>query len=150
MRELLHEYPFLNELPEPWLEHLASLGKRVSYPAGQRIFPEGARAEHLWLITRGYVNLDLQVPGRGEVLIETLPPGSVMGWSWLFPPYRWHFGAVAARSVDAIQFHGAEVMRLCDDDPALGMDLMRRMVGVAVDRLQATRLRLLDLYRSSP
>jgi hypothetical protein len=73
-----------------------------------------------------------------------------MGWSWLVPPYRWHFGAVAARSVDAIQFHGADVMRLCDDDPVLGMDLMRRMFGVAVDRLQATRLRLLDLYRSSP
>ena len=150
MRELLHEYPFLNELPAPWLEHLARLGTRVSYPAGQRIFAEGAEAEHLWLITRGYVNLDLQVPGRGEVLIETLPPGSVMGWSWLFPPYRWHFGAVAARNVDAIQFHGVDVMRLCDEDPKLGMDLMRRMIGVAVNRLQATRLRLLDLYRSSP
>jgi CRP-like cAMP-binding protein len=146
MRELLHEYPFLHEVPEPWLENLARLGKRVTYPAGQRIFAEGDPAEHFWLITQGYVNLDLHAPGRGEVLIETLPPGSVMGWSWLFPPYRWHFGAIAARTAHTIQFQGADVTRLCHDDPVLGMDLMQRMAGVVVDRLQATRLRLLDLY----
>ncbi len=118
----------------------------MSYPTAHRIFHEGERAEHFWLITDGTVGVDLRVPGRGEVLIETLQPGAVLGWSWMFAPYVWHFGAVAARTTHAIQFPGADVMRLCQDYPTLGMDLMRRFMGVVVDRLQATRLRLLDLY----
>jgi CRP-like cAMP-binding protein len=150
VRESLGEYPFLDELPEPWLERLADLGHRVSYPTGLRLFSEGGHAEHFWLISSGAVGLDLHVPGRGDVLIDTIHPGSVLGWSWLFPPYRWHFGAVAASTVHAVQFSGVQVMALCREDPAGGMDLMRRFVGVVVDRLQATRLRLLDLYGYQP
>jgi len=146
IRESLGEYRFLDELPEPWLDRLSELGRRVTYPTGYRLFSEGGRAEHFWFISIGEVGLDLHVPGRGDVLIETIYPGSVLGWSWMFPPYRWHFGAVAARTVHAIQFNGVEAMRLCRGDPAQGMELMQRFVGVAVDRLQATRLRLLDLY----
>jgi CRP/FNR family transcriptional regulator, cyclic AMP receptor protein len=146
IRESLGEYPFLDELPDSWLDRLAELGDRVTYPAGLRLFSEGGHAEHFWLVNSGSVGLDLHVPGRGHVLIDTVHPGSVLGWSWLFPPYRWHFGAVAARQVHAIQFSGVRVMALCRDNPVDGMDLMRRFVGVVVDRLQATRLRLLDLY----
>jgi len=146
VRELLGDYPFLDELPQPWLDRLADLGHRVSYPTGLRLFNEGDHAEHFWLINSGSVGLDLHVPGRGHVLIDTIHSGSVLGWSWLFPPYRWHFGAVAARQVHAIQFSGVKVMALCREDPSGGMDLMRRFMGVVVDRLQATRIRLLDLY----
>lgn len=146
IRESLGEYPFLDQLPEPWLDLLSLLGHRVSYPTGYRLFSEGGRAEHFWLLTGGEVGLDIHVPGRGDVLIETIHPGSVLGWSWMFPPYRWHFGAVSAGRVHAIRFSGADVVRACRQDPALGMYLMQRFVGVVVDRLQATRLRLLDLY----
>jgi len=147
IRESLGEYPFLDELPEPWLDLVAELGHRVSYPTGYRLFAEGGPAEYFWLLTSGDVGLDIHVPGRGNVLIETIHPGSVLGWSWMFPPYRWHFGAVAAGgTVHAIQFFGVDLIRACRKDPALGMDLMQRFVGVVVNRLQATRLRLLDLY----
>lgn len=146
VRESLNEYPFLDELPEQWLDRLADLGHAVSYPTGLRLFSEGAHAEHFWLINRGSVRLDLPVPERGDVLIDTVHSGSVLGWSWLFPPYRWHFGAVTASSVNALQFSGVKVMTLCREYPADGMELMRRFVGVAVERLHATRIRLLDLY----
>ncbi|GIH03504.1 hypothetical protein Rhe02_15710 [Rhizocola hellebori] len=106
---------------------------------------EGQRAEHFWLIGEGVVALDIDVPGRGSVLIERLSPGSVLGWSWMFPPYRWHFDATAERHTRAIQFHGSEVLRLCREDPAAGFDLMQRFVAVLVERLQATRSRLLDI-----
>ncbi len=142
----LYDFPFLDELPEDWLERLAGLGRPVTYGAGQRLFHEGERAEHFWLITEGTIGVDLPVPGRGDILLETLSPGAVLGWSWLFPPYRWHFGAVATRTTHAIEYRGADVLALCRENPALGMELMQRFMGVVVQRLSATNVRLLELY----
>jgi hypothetical protein len=46
----------------------------------------------------------------------------------------------------AIELDGPGVRSLCEHDPALGYELVRRFMAVVVERLQATRLRLLDLY----
>lgn len=146
IRESLEAYPFLDEMPPEWLDRLADLGRRVSFHTGARIFAENGRAEHFWLITKGNICLDISVPGRGDIAIEALTAGAVLGWSWMFPPHRWHFGAVAGNLVHAIEFNGEDVMRTCRQNPALGMDLMQRFVALTVDRLQAARGRLVELY----
>ncbi|GIH01946.1 hypothetical protein Rhe02_00130 [Rhizocola hellebori] len=140
----LHEYPFLDELPDPWLDLLADLGQPVEYPAKHRIFSEGDRAEHFWLIGDGAVTLDVHDPERGDIAIETIAAGSALGWSWMFPPYRWHFGAVTTRATRALRFRGRDVLLMCRANPVAGMDLMQRFVGVTLERLQATRFRLLN------
>lgn len=143
--ELLTTHPFLAGVPAPWLERLSYQAHRAVHRSGNRLFREGDRADRFWLIRDGRVALDIDVPGRGNVVIEELGAGSVLGWSWLFPPYRWHFGAVAAEQTLAIELDGAGVRRLCAEDPALGYELTTRLAGVLVERLQATRFRLLDL-----
>ena len=79
--------------------------------------------------------------------METLGPHAVLGWSWLFPPYRWHFSASAVETTLAVELDGPGVRDLCARDHELGYELMRRFVEVVVQRMQATRVRLLDLYR---
>jgi hypothetical protein len=70
----------------------------------------------------------------------------VLGWSWLSPPYRWHFGSTAMEPTLTVVFDADEVRRLCARDPVIGYELHRRFMAVVVDRLQNTRMRLLDLY----
>lgn len=144
--ELLAHHPFLTGLTEQQLERLAPWAHRQVFRAGVRIFSEGGRADRFWLIREGQVALDTQVPGDGEVVVETLGPGSVLGWSWLFPPYRWHLGATAVEQTLTIAFDAAGVRELCAEDTRIGHDLYRRFTEVVVNRLQATRARLLDLY----
>jgi CRP-like cAMP-binding protein len=115
-------------------------------PAGRRIFEDGGIAQGFWLIRSGSVALDLQVPGEGQLVIETLGMGEVLGWSWQLPRYRWALGAVAVQPTEAFQFDGPAVHALCDADPRLGYELTRRFLDVASNRLQATRNRLLDRY----
>jgi hypothetical protein len=78
--------------------------------------------------------------------VETIEAGEILGWSWLFPPYRSHFDARALSSVRATAFDGACLRGKCEDDPALGYDLVKRFAQVFTERLQWTRLRLLDVY----
>jgi CRP-like cAMP-binding protein len=144
--ELLAAHPFLDGLPAAWLDWMSHRCKRSVHHAGARLFSEGRPAERFWLIRDGRVSLELDVPGRGEVSIEHIGAGSVLGWSWMFPPYRWHFTAVAAERVFALELDGPGIRYLCDHEPALGYELSRRFSAVLIDRLQAARGRMLDLY----
>jgi CRP-like cAMP-binding protein len=146
--ELLTAHPFLEGLPATWLDRLSHRCKRSVHHGGSRLFTEGRVADRFWLIRDGRVSLELDVPGRGQVSIEQIGAGSVLGWSWMFPPYRWHFTAVASERVFALELDGRGVRQLCDEDPAVGYELTRRFAAVLIDRLHAARGRLIDLYSS--
>ena len=130
------------------LELLAGCASNVRFEQGDVLFREGDEANTFYVVRHGAVALEAFVPARGELTIETIEAGEVVGWSWLFPPYRWHFDGRALSQVRATAFDGACLRGKCDDDPALGYDLMRRFAQVMIERLQWTRLRLLDVYGS--
>jgi CRP/FNR family transcriptional regulator, cyclic AMP receptor protein len=139
-------HPFFAELAPGQLTVLSGDGTTVAYGPGERVFAEDGVADRFWLIEDGGVALDMRVPGRGDQVVETLSAGTVLGWSWLHPPYRWHFGAVAREPTTAIAFDAASVRRRCEDDPVFGFAMLRCFTPVITQRLQATRLRMLDLY----
>jgi CRP-like cAMP-binding protein len=143
---VLAEVPLFEGLAPDAVTLLAGCAANVRFAAGQRLFREGEQADTFFLVRQGRVALELFVPTRGAVVIETIGAREVVGWSWLFPPYRWQFDARAGSLVRATVFDGACVREKCAADPALGYDLMGRFAQVMIERLQATRLRLLDVY----
>lgn len=143
---VLAQVPFFDGLDAPTLELLAGCAGNVHFPAGEQLFRQGDSADVFYVVRQGSIALETFVPTRGSVLIETIEAGEALGWSWLFPPYRWHFDARALTVVRATRFDGACLRQKCDDDPTLGYDLMSRFAQVAIERLQWTRLRLLDVY----
>jgi CRP-like cAMP-binding protein len=144
--EVVRRHPLFADLAPAHVELLAGCGRNVRFAAGRHLLREGQPADRFFLLRRGRVAIQTVVPGRGAVVIETLGPGEVLGWSWLVPPFRWHFDAEALEPVAATAFDGACLRAKCEADPTLGYALMRRFTQVIVDRLQHTRLRLLDLY----
>jgi len=146
-RSMLAEHPFLEGLTPSILDRLTVYAHPVFRNRGHRFFAAERPALRFWLLRSGRVALDLQTPGRGPVVLETLEAGAVLGWSWLFPPRLWQFGAVAIEPVRVIEFSAAGVRHLIAVDPEIGHELTRRFMAVMLDRLQATRARLLDLYR---
>jgi CRP/FNR family transcriptional regulator, cyclic AMP receptor protein len=143
---VLASHAFLDGMPPSDVALLADVAVAVEVPAGRRLFDEGAPAENCWLLTAGQVALDLPVPGRPNLIVETLGGGDVIGFSWLSPPHEWQFGAQVLESATAFELDGPAVQALCESHPLLGYQLAMRMLATAVRRLQATRIRLLDLY----
>ena len=143
---LLRDAPVFNGLRPEELALLAGCASNVHLDVGEVLFREGDPADTFYLVRHGSVALEMFVPARGAVVIETLEAGEVVGWSWLFPPYSWHFDARALTGVRATAFDGTCLRGKCEADPALGYDLMSRFAQVLIERLQWTRLRLLDLY----
>ena len=144
----LSAHTFLRGMQPGHVDVLAEAATDVMLPAGHRIFAEGGHAACFWLIRAGQVELDLHVPGEGRVVFETVGIGGLVGWSWLFPPYRWAFGAVCASPVEAFELDAAAVRSRCAADPALGYDLTTRLARVLAGRLEKTRFRLIAAYRA--
>ncbi|MGW6530385.1 Crp/Fnr family transcriptional regulator [Streptomyces venezuelae] len=136
----------LQALPAEHRDRLMRFAREVSFPPGTRLFEEGAKADRFWIIRTGAVTLDMHVPGRRAVAIETLGHNQLLGWSWLFAPPRWHLGAEATSPVRAYEFDATAVRSMCRDDPALGANVARWVGDVLAHRLRAARTRLLDLY----
>ncbi|MFI7542495.1 Crp/Fnr family transcriptional regulator [Actinoplanes sp. NPDC049599] len=139
-------HPFLAGLPGEHLQRLAVHGRPVLRHTGYRLFREGGPADRFWLLRTGVVALDFHVAGRGDIVIERVGAGSVVGWSWLLPPNRWTLGAIVAEDCHAIEFDVAGVRRLLAEEPELGRELTTRFLAVMGSRLQASRHRLVELY----
>ena len=125
----LAAFPVFAQLPDAERELISSTAHTVRFAANERLFSEGRPAHGCWLIRDGRVALDLTVPGRGQVVVQTLGPGDVLGWSWLVPPYSWHFGATSVLPTTATGAGHRPVERACRAEPAVrirvGADLVR-------------------------
>lgn len=146
LAELIALSPVFAGLPDDDLRLIAGCARNVRFDEGELIAREGEPADTFYLVRRGRVALELHTPDRGGLVIDTADAGDVVGWSWLFPPYRWHFDARAVEGVGAVAFDAACLRGKCGDDPRLGYELMKRFAQVMIERLQHTRFRLLDVY----
>jgi CRP/FNR family transcriptional regulator, cyclic AMP receptor protein len=146
LAELIADHGLLKALPPASIELITGCARNVAFDADDMLLEEGAPATTFYLIRRGHVALEVHQPGRQALVIETIGPGNAIGWSWLFPPYRWHFDARALEAVGAIAIDGACLRNKADADPAFGYGLIKCFAAIMLERLQTTRLRLLDIY----
>ena len=146
--DLLTAHPFFEGLDERLVRELEHCSHNVHFRLGEYLFHEGENADRLLVLRRGRVALDVHVPGRGEVVVSTVDAGEVVGWSWFVPPYTWFLDARAVTEVSAVSVNATCLRDRCESDPVLGYLLMQRVAQVMYQRLQAARLRMLDLYEA--
>ncbi len=142
----LANQPYLAGLAPKYVELLADCATHVIWSAGETICSEGGMANSFFLIYHGKVAIEVDVPGPGVVTIETLDAGDVLGWSWLFPPYRWHFDVRATELTRMIEINASCLRAKIAEDHEFGFEMMRRFAQTIIERLQSTRLQLLDMY----
>jgi CRP/FNR family cyclic AMP-dependent transcriptional regulator len=138
--------PLLGDLSQDGLEFLESVATEIEFPSGALIFDEDDTADAFYLIATGRVGLEVTIPAREPILIETLGPGDLLGVSWLFPPHRWSWRARSLATTTTVAFDSAAVREQCEADTDLALHIYKTVAAEAVRRLHATRVRLLDLY----
>ncbi|MDI3406854.1 Crp/Fnr family transcriptional regulator [Streptomyces cavernicola] len=136
----------ITTLPVAYRNRLLEHAQEVNYPEDTHLFSEGGRADKFWIVRSGAVSLEFRVPGGRPAVIENLGPGDLVGWSWLYEPYRWHLDATATTPVRTYEYDARNVRMLMDADLAFGFAIAHWVGQILAHRLQATRVRLLDLY----
>jgi CRP/FNR family transcriptional regulator, cyclic AMP receptor protein len=144
----LSAHPFLRSLSPEYLEVLNACAEQREFSAGEVIFREGDIADRFYLIESGKVTLESQVSPQGYLAVQELGANDVLGWSWLFPPYVWHFQARAVELTETVAFNGAHLLVTCERNHEFGYDLMKRLAQILIRRLQATQKQFVKLHAS--
>ena len=148
LERILSAHPFFAQLGEQYRPLLVGCASNVRFAAGEYIFREGGEADHFYLIREGKVSLEVCSRKHQPIGVHTLSEGDVLGWSWLIPPYRWHFDAHAVEPVRAFALDGKCLRAKCEEDHHLGYALMKQVAQITTHRLHATRLHMLDIYEA--
>jgi len=147
LARIIREHPFLAGMSAAHLELLCDCAMRTTFVRGSLIFREGDLANRFYLIESGRVALELRNSGGRSTRVQELHAGEPLGWSWLFPPYYWHYDAHALTRTTAIFFYGTRLRNECEEDHSFGFELMKRMAAVAIQRLEAHRAKLVPANR---
>jgi CRP-like cAMP-binding protein len=146
LKRIVQEHPFFAGLSEPFIDLIAGCAKNVVFETDQYLFQEGQCADQFYLIRSGHVALQYSAPER-TVTVQTVGEGDVVGASWLVPPYRWVSDAKALERTRALVMDATCLRGKSEADHELGYEMMKRFMPILIQRLHATRLQILDVYR---
>ena len=139
-------HPFLAGMNHTQLALLTDCAVARHFNTDQTILREGEFANGFYLIETGKVALESETSFGDSILIQTIGAGDLLGWSWMFPPYVWHFTARAVEPTEAIFFYGMILREYCERDPSLGYQLFKRMAPIMLRRLQAARKKMIAVH----
>jgi len=146
LEPILAAHPFFHGLKPEYLSLITGCASNVRFKADEVIYKEGDAANYFYLIRQGKVGLQIHAPQKGYITIQTIGEGDILGWSWIVPPYKTRFTAMTFEETRAVALDGKCLRGKCDDDYRLGYEFYKRFTDIIVQRLQATRLQLLDVY----
>ncbi len=146
LERIIAEHPFFAGLDENFTNLMVSCASNVRFRAGIYILKEGDSANTFFLIREGRVAVEVVAPQHKPIIISTLGVGEILGWSWLLPPFQWKFHARAVDDVRAIALDGKCLRTKCEENHDLGYEVLKRFAQIMEQRLEATRLQLLDIY----
>ena len=143
----ISKHPFGGGLSTEHLKALAEYAMQTRFAKGDLVLTKGDWANRFYLIQKGLVAVESPAREGEWLTLQKIGPGDVLGWSWLFEPYRWHFRARALETTTAIFFYGTRLRTYCEENTALGFELVKRMAQVAISRLESTQRQLINGLR---
>jgi CRP-like cAMP-binding protein len=144
--EVLKEHPFFKGISDEHLEFLVSVARPLRIEGNHFLFRQGSAADCFLVLHNGDMALELHFGAKGARIIQTVGPGEVVGWSWLYPPHRWMYDGRALNTVDCLCLDGEQVRTRMAEDHGFGYEVLNRFGEVIVEALNRTRLQLLDVY----
>jgi NADP-reducing hydrogenase subunit HndB len=105
---------------------------------GERLFKEGDKADHLWIVKQGRVDLGFELPGAGASVVHalsTIPAGKAFGWSCFVPPHKYRLSSYCSSAACTVLRLEREFLLSCfERDPAMGYRVMSNLASVVGER----------------
>ncbi len=146
IRRALDEHGFFTGMEPRHLDAIATMASWADHPALAWIACAGDAADRFHAVVSGRAGIEITAPGRDPLIVATVHPGEIVGWSWFIDGQPWQFDVVALDAVRTVAIDAARLLDACDGDDELRQELTSRLLRVVASRLRATRMQLVDVY----
>lgn len=137
--EELRQFRIFSELDLADLDAIARIALVQEVETGEQLTTEGAPAERLFLFLKGKATVTVRGPRGGQVVIDELGPGEILGWGTIMPPHTYTASAWATEPCEVLVVDGRELRELCEQNKRIGYqvakgigEVMSRRFGEAV------------------
>jgi CRP-like cAMP-binding protein len=153
--EVIRRYPFFAGLDHEYIVMLAKVAEEMTVDAGGYLFREGDQLDHFYVVLEGAAAIVIEVPASNvdhklseqftgemqtkDVVIGTIGPGEVFGWSALVPPHDATTSGKATTPSKIVSFDARELQRVFIEECDFGYLMIQKMAQVVRDRLRDLR-----------
>jgi len=146
-------YLFQN-LSAPQIDSLAAITSEEQHPKGKWLFHKDRKADKIYLVKKGAVELLIQVQDTIEIPIAVIrPDNGCIGIGTLVEPFRHTLSARCADDSTLLAIKREDINDLMCQDHELGCIMMKNLAQKLLARLTETRKELkihfLNLVRSA-
>jgi CRP/FNR family transcriptional regulator, cyclic AMP receptor protein len=149
IREYLAAHTYFQGMPPNFLAEIAECASQELITEQHLIFRQGTKASRFYIVLDGEVQIEIPAVSGDPAVIQLLGPDKLLGWSWLVPPHRWGFDARATKPTKLLVLDGDRLRQRCEQDSKLGYELLKRACSLMIERLDAARRRVIELYAGS-
>ena len=140
--EQLRRYLYFAGVNDPTLKDVAMISNEVVASAGTTLFSEDDKAEFLYIVAEGEVDLQYTL-GDGQLrTVDTLVPGDLVVWSALVEPHRCTATGTVHKDARLIAIDGKRLSQLCETNHDLGYHVLTAVTQLLSTRLEGARIQL--------
>ena len=115
--------------------------REETFQPGEVIFSVNDKAENLYVLKEGQVDLVMEIPPRHNqeaksVVIDRITTGDIFGWSSLVGPYTRVMPAVCRKHCQVVVINGTELMELFERNHHIGYKILQSLSHIIGARLR--------------
>jgi CRP/FNR family cyclic AMP-dependent transcriptional regulator len=142
-------HPFTRGLAEDQIQKLAACSRVVSLLEDQVVLRSHEPSRHFYLLLDGSVCVEVRTPVHA-ICIQSVGPGEAFGWSALLSLHHTLFQVRAREASTAVCLDGEQLSAACQQDPGLGVQVLRRLLEIVAGRVNAAERMLAQLFGLPP
>jgi CRP-like cAMP-binding protein len=141
----LEQFPIFSGLDRSLLTEIAKSCSRRTYRIGEVIAGEGSKAENLFLLVKGSIDIERKFPDNwvppastGHNVVYSLKEKEMFGWSSIVAPGVHTGTARCSQDSEVIVISGKQMLDILDNDGQAAYQFMKRLTMIIALRLVAT------------
>jgi CRP-like cAMP-binding protein len=135
-------------LNESQLNTLLSHSTVESFPEGKTIFRQGDEANHLYALIEGAIDLSVKTGEKFDFLSSKIEKeGAAFGIPSLIEPFHYNVTATCLRPSKVLVINAGPVKIDMTKDPTMGMQIMKKLASIYLNRLNELRLGISNLLK---
>ena len=144
-----NKFDFFNAFSEKQLVEIAKITETKTFKKGSEIYKEGDRANHIFMVSKGWVSLRKIDPERDlGISFENREKGELFGTACFMKPQEYTLNAVCMEDSEVMAMDADKLFDLFQKDYQIGYLFLKEIAKVYFERYKSVKRQLYEMVKA--